>query len=250
MKFILLLSFVAFYCCTCKPTKQKRNIDTSELLNLLSQTSKFQDSALGDKLSDTFRKWFPVWDTVLANDTKHRADGNLHDSLEQQKKLDSINQHIVTGFLDKYGYPDRYQASSTGMYAIFIVIQHAPIVTQEKYYPIFLQAYKNGNFPGISIALLEDRINMHRHRKQYYGTQQGRYENEEFCLYPVVNPDSINAWRKQICVDDTTTRDYTIESEYKNMYKKEWDIEKYKKQLPDLIKKFNVTDSPSIRFVK
>lgn len=246
MKLISLISIVALYCCTCKQAKHKNNVDTSEMLSRLSWMSKFEDSAFGDKLSDTFRKWFPVWDTVFANDCKYRGDMYL-DSVQQQNKLDSINQGIVTGFLDKYGYPGRYQASSTGRYVIFIVIQHADIKIQEKYYPIFLQAYKKNDFDGSGIALLEDRINMWRHRKQYYGTQHRKDEKNDY-LYPVVNPDSINIWRKQMFIGDTS--DYTIEREYKDMYHSKWDIDKYKKDLPDLIKKFKVTDSPSIRFVK
>lgn len=249
MKFISLLAIVTINCCTCKHTKYKGNIDASQMLSELSWLSKYEDSVMGDKLNDTFRKWFPVWDTVFVNDGKYRRDIYL-DSLAQQKKLDSINQAIVTGFLDRYGYPGKYQASSTGVYTIFIVIQHAPVETQEKYYPVFIDAYKKNNLPAISLALLEDRINMLRHRKQYYGTQHANYENEKSYLYPVVNPDSINAWRKAIGAKDKNGVGYTIEKEYKENYKEEWNIEQYKKDLPGLIKKFKVTDSPSIRFIK
>lgn len=247
MKLIYMFVFSIVLLCsgsTCRHGNKKRELETAKLLSELSRISKFQDSVLGDKLSDTFRKWFPVWDTVFANDCKYRGEG-YWDNVEQQNKLDSINQVIVTGFLDKYGYPDKSQLSSTGNYTILLVIQHSDAETQEKYYPVFLQAYKNNNLSGLSIALMEDRINMRRHRKQYYGTQQARYEGEKgFVLYPVVNPDSINAWRKQI------GSEFTIEKEYEEYYNKKWDIDKYKKDLPDLIKKFKVTDSPSIRFVK
>lgn len=255
MRFIIPFAAVVLCCCcTGKHTGQKKILNYSEFLSMLSWKSKFEDSAYGDKLSDTFRKWFPVWDTVLANDGKYRA-GPYLDSLAQQNKLDSINQVIVTGFLDKYGYPGRYQASTTGLYAIFIVIQHGSIENKEKYYPIFVQAYKDGNFPGISLALLEDRINMWRNRKQYYGTQHMKYDNGNDYLYPVVNPDSLNAWRDKMCGysnNDTLVSKfcYTMEREYKELYNSKWDIDKYKKELPDLIKKFKVTDSTPIRFVK
>ena len=250
MKFILLLSFILLYCCTCKQQPiQKANVDTSEMLSQLSKISKMEDSLLGDKLSDTFRKWFPIWDTVLANDRFYRgASIKYLDYSDEQNKLDSINEIIVTSFLDKYGYPGKYQASSMGKYAIFIVIQHAPVKTQEKYYPLFIEAYKKNTFNGWGIALLEDRINMYRHRKQYYGTQHNIDEDGDDYLYPVVNPDSINAWRKQMIANDTI--DISIEKEFKESYKKEWDIEQYKKDLPGLIKKFKVTDSTPIRFVK
>ncbi len=256
MKFFpFFIIVVLCSCCNSRHAEQKKIFDYTEFLNQLSWKSKFEDSAFGDKLSDTFRKWFPVWDTVYANDCKYRAHSYL-DSLTQQNKLDSINQTIVTGFLDTYGYPSRYQASSTGLYAIFIVIQHAHMKIQEKYYPVFLDAYKKGNLPGMSLALLEDRINMDRHRKQYYGTQHIKYENGHDYLYPVANPDSLNAWREQICAgysnNDTLSTKfcYTMEREYKELYNSKWDVDDYKKQMPDLIKKFKVTDSTPIRFVK
>jgi hypothetical protein len=107
-----------------------------------------------------------------------------------------------------------------------------------------VDAYKNNNLIGAELGLLEDRINMYRHRKQYYATQHMQYYDGEDNLYPVVNPDSINAWRKQMDID------HTIEEEYRDLYKQKWNIDMYKKELPGLIKKFKVTDSPSIRFVK
>jgi hypothetical protein len=248
MKFLFYLSLVVFFycCCSSNQTKQTYNAKADSLLHRLTQ---FNDS-LYSNVPDSFKKWIHVWDTVLINELRYRQGKSYyHHNVDEQNKLDSINIGIVTGFLEKYGFPEKSVAGPFAIAAILLVMQHAPVAVQEKYYPMWIEAYKSNKISGLALQLLEDRINMHRHRKQYYGTQQVNYENEESCLYPVVNPDSINAWRQEMCIGDTM-HDLTIENEYKNNYKKEWDIEQYKKDLPDLIKKFKVTDSPSIRFVK
>jgi hypothetical protein len=199
-------------------------------------------------MDDTFKKWVPVWDSMFVNDGKYRKsiidDTVFFSHRAEQKRLDSINISILRSFLDKYGFPNTYQSGIKGRQTITFVMQHAPLEIQEKYYPMWVDAYKKNNITGYSLALLEDRINMERNRKQYYGTQH-KTDGKKDYLYPVVNPDSINVWRKQML-----NLFPTIEWEFENYYSKKWNIGDYKVQLPDLIKKFNVTDSPGIRFVK
>lgn len=259
MKFICLFPvLVLCCCCSTRHTKQKDNVDTDKLLSQISSYSA-EDKPLLANMSDSLKKWFPVWDTIFVNDAKYRRGGSTvyFDNTEAQNKLDSLNQGLVTFFLDKYGFPARNQSGTIGLMAITKVMQHAPTAMQEKYYPMWVEAYKDNKLLGADIGLLEDRINMSRRRKQYYGTQHMQYGDGEDYLYPVVNPDSINAWREQMfrggyIIEGTIkdTADYTIEREYKVVYKQKWDIDAYKKALPDLIKKFKVTDSPGIRFIK
>jgi len=194
------------------------------------------------------KKWIPIWDTMYINGRKYRKemdnDTMFRNHSKEQKRLDSANIAILTGFLDKYGYPTIYQSGIKGERTITTVMQHAPLEIQEKYYPMWVEAYKNNKITGYAIALLEDRINMGRNRKQYYGSQH-KVDGKKDYLYPVVNADSINSWRKRM-----HHLFPTIEFEFKTYYGKEWDAEDYKDDLPDLIKMFQVTDSPSIRFIK
>lgn len=241
MKYFLTLLPLIVFCC-CSGNKHAKNTDSFDDGGKLF--TSIQEPLIA-YMEDSFKKWIPVWDSIAVNDRKYRKKDPLVflDHKAEVHRLDSINVAIVAGFLDRYGFPTKYQSGIKGKEMITMVVQHAPLAIQEKYYPMWVEAYKKNNLTGYTIACLEDRINMQRKRRQYYGTQHMQIESKTYD-YPVVNPDSIDAWRKQMGMFPT------IEWEYESFYNKKWDAEACKKELPELIKKFNVTDSTPIRFVK
>ncbi len=111
---------------------------------------------------------------------------------------------------------------------MFLVIQHADIQVQDKYLPMMREAVAAGKAQGSSLAMLEDRVAMRHCNKQIYGSQvindpAGKY------LCPVTDPDNLDKRRASVGLEPIA--DYLIKFGMK------WDLEQYKRDLPELEKK-------------
>src|SRR5689334_21430949 len=60
--------------------------------------------------------------------------------MQTMNEKDSINEIKVTAILDKYGWLGTDIIGITGNDALFLVIQHAGLSTQEKYLPMMREA--------------------------------------------------------------------------------------------------------------
>jgi len=221
---------------SCNTTQKKQHS--------IDQEKKIKDP-LAYLIPDSMKRWSDILSQVKINDQKYRSITNpelYSKNAKLQDKLDRENQHIVAAFLDTFGWPQMKQVGVLGKVAVFSVIQHAPLAMQEKYYPMLANAYKEHSNNGAQLALLEDRINFQKGYPQYYGTQLG-YINSQNVLYPVVNADSLENWRKKIgIIQDMRS--------YLQMFNLSWDINEYKKQLPLLKQYFNVKDSLGLHFME
>lgn len=143
---------------------------------------------------------------------------------------DSINLIKVQNIIDKYGWlgPDRVGRWGNG--TLFLVIQHADLKIQEKYLPIMREAVNAGNANPADLALLEDRVALGQGKKQIYGSQIGMdMENKTYFLEPLEDPDNVDKRRAAVGLQPL--------AKYLGYWKMEWNIDKYKKQLPELEKK-------------
>lgn len=99
-----------------------------------------------------------------------------------------------------------------------MVIQHAPIETQEKYLPLLEKSVKSGDSQGNHLALLEDRIQMRNGKPQTYGSQITRdQESGKQIVYEIIDPEYVNQRRKSVglgSIEDYVQRwdiDWTVE---------------------------------------
>lgn len=191
------------------------------------------------KIPDSMKPWVPIFRKVWADDQRYRLQNNmeyLHLHGSEQKRLDSINLTIVDSFFTRYNrWPYKKWAGFLAEHATGLVIQHAPLAKQEHYYPIMKNAYQAGEVLGATLAMLQDRINVRNKRLQLYGTQF-IYVDDKEVLYPVADVDSLDARRKRIGL-------IPIEG-YFTMFKLKWDMEAYKKRLPELQKSLGVVGMP------
>lgn len=155
---------------------------------------------------------------------------NLGKFMQQQ---DSLNQIIVLGVLDTYGWLGKKAVGQVGSEAIFFVVQHASLPVQEKYLPMMREAVKDGNADGSLLALLEDRVLSRNGKKQLYGSQVTRdpATNEpHFCA--IEDVDNVDQRRAGVGLKPL--------SEYAQHFGIIWDaaaIEKNKQMLPGLPEK-------------
>jgi hypothetical protein len=83
---------------------------------------------------------------------------------------------------------------------------------------------------------------MRNHKYQYYGTQTAYFKNK-IVLYPVINIDSINIYRNRL-------GKLMPFSAYMKLLNVNFDINEYKRMLPELIKAFKVSDTPGLLYLK
>ena len=142
-------------------------------------------------------------------------------------RKDSINVIKVCNILDTRGWPGPDVVSLTGAQALFLVIQHANIRIQEKYQPMMRDAVKDHRAQPSALALLEDRVALREGRKQIYGSQVGM-DNGKYYLSPLEDPDHVDERRASVGLQPLAN--------YLAHWNLVWDVEVYKKQLPQIEK--------------
>lgn len=181
-----------------------------------------------------------IMDSLYQEDQKYRIEAAKLIQKEAPKELiDSINLIIkekdrsnlifATQLIDKYGWLSPQDVGFQGALALFLIIQHADLKTQKKYYPLILKAEKEGHILSSNVAILEDRIAVREGRPQTYGSQ-AYYDSKKkkTYIYPLVDVENLDKLRKLRGLEPMKD------------YKKDWNILEYESYLPyanELLKK-------------
>lgn len=119
----------------------------------------------------------------------------LRDWLSQ----DSLNCVRICQLLDQFGWLGPNEVGEYANKAFYLVIQHAELPIQEKYFPMMQQAVKTGKASPADLAYLEDRILMRQGKPQRYGSQiRSDPETGEWVLYRVEDPEQLDARRASV----------------------------------------------------
>lgn len=180
-----------------------------------------------------------ILDTIYQEDQTYRMQLNevekkygwKSDEIKAHWKIilekDSINLIKVRKILDERGWLGADVIGNQGNLTLFLVIQHSDIETQEKYLPMMREAVNKGNARASSLALLEDRVALRKGEKQIYGSQIGRdQETGEYYVLPLIAPDNVDKRRADVGLG--TIQDYI------SNWGMTWDVEDYKKKLPEI----------------
>lgn len=140
---------------------------------------------------------------------------------------DSVNLIKVTKILDKHGWVGADKVGGQANQTLFLVIQHSDLTTQQKYLPMMREAVKNKNASSSALALLEDRVALGEGKKQIYGSQIGfdKETNTNYVL-PLEDPDTVDQRRASVGLG--------LLADYVKNWNIVWNVEEYKKQLPEL----------------
>ena len=120
---------------------------------------------------------------------KHKMDSMYMAAMQ----IDSLNMIKLVPILEKYGYPDEKVVGNdyTAMTTPLVVLQHADIKYQKKYYKLVRTAAKNGDIPMFSYAFITDQILVEMGKKQIYGTQY-RIVDGKREPYPIKKPKGLH----------------------------------------------------------
>ena len=144
-------------------------------------------------------------------------------------KKDSINLVKVIKILDEKGWVGKNVVGTQGNQTLFLVIQHSPLKYQQKYLPMMREAVKEGNANPGNLAYLEDRVALREGKPQIYGSQSAKNKaTGKWYISPMIDPDNVDKRRAEVGLG-------TI-AEYAAKMNIEWNLEAYKKELPELEK--------------
>lgn len=133
---------------------------------------------------------------ILKRDQMTRSTG---DSAEFMQYLDSCNMAQLKKIIKTYGWPGISFVGEKGNAAAFLVIQHADISIQEKYFPLLKRSVEIGESKKGHLALMEDRILMYRDKKQIYGSQVVWDDiTNAWVFYPIEDEKNVNKRRAEI----------------------------------------------------
>ena len=179
-----------------------------------------------------------ILDTIYQDDQKYRQElknieakyGWESEEMKAHWKIislkDSINLIKVTKILDERGWLGSDVIGGQGNMTLFLVIQHADLETQDIYLPMMREAVSKGNANANSLALLEDRVALRKGEKQIYGSQIGRDEaTGEYYVLPLIDPDNVDKRRAEVGLSPIQN--------YISTWKLTWDVEEYKRKLPE-----------------
>jgi hypothetical protein len=112
---------------------------------------------------------------------------------------DSLNEVEIIKILDERGWVGKSVVGGKANMTLWLVIQHAPIETQEKYLPMLEASVKAGESRGNHLALLVDRIQMRNGKPQTYGSQIRTDEKTgKDYVYEIWDPEYVNQRRKEV----------------------------------------------------
>ena len=162
--------------------------------------------------------------------SKNKASSAQIDSaMKVVRENDTRDLIKVTAIIDKYGWLGPQDVGINGSQALFLVIQHADLATQQKYLPMIRTAVKDGKTFSSNLALLEDRVAMREGKNQIYGSQLFRNKTTgKMCFYPIADPDHVDEKRKTMGLQPI--------ADYAKLFNLNWDVEEYKKDLPEIEK--------------
>jgi hypothetical protein len=145
---------------------------------------------------------------------------------------DSTNLIEIEKILNEKGWLGTDIVGEKGNRTLFLVIQHADLKTQEIYLPMLKEAVQKGNAAPSNLALLEDRIAMYQGKRQIYGSQTWIDNTGKQYVFPLEDPDNVDKRRAEVGLGTMST--------YLSGFGMNWDIEGYKKELPELEAKHGI----------
>ena len=112
---------------------------------------------------------------------------------------DSLNEIEVIKIIEEKGWVGKSLVGGQANMTLWLVIQHAPLETQEKYLPLLKESVLKGESQGSHLALLEDRIQMRNGKPQTYGSQITTDEKTgKQVVYEIWEPEYVNQRRKEV----------------------------------------------------
>lgn len=112
--------------------------------------------------------------------------------------IDSLNMLHLEEIINKQGWPNKQMVGLEGSNRAFIIILHAPLAYQKKYFEMVRVAVHKGDIQKSSVAYLTDKILTKEGKKQLYGTQlRYSHQTKSYEFKPIEDEKNVNIRRSQ-----------------------------------------------------
>ena len=137
--------------------------------------------------------------SCFSNTFSSNADSEKYRSyfVSLMNQEDNKNQERVIKIIDEHGWLGISQVGFLANNALFLVIQHASIEIQEKYFPLLKESAEKGESTLADMALMDDRIRMRRNKKQLYGSQTTVVNGKTY-IWPIEDAQNVDERRKSV----------------------------------------------------
>ena len=212
-------------------TDKKWNKLVSEMQSVVDKREANYDKSLQAKLLAIYEDDQSIRQQYISAQKEFGHQSKQADSLGRiMMYKDSIHLIKITEILDKYGWVGADKIGGQANQTLFIVIQHSGLKTQQKYLPMIREAVKIGNANRSALALLEDRVALREGKRQIYGSQIGyNKETNKSYVLPLDDPDNVDKRRAEVGLE--------LLADYLKSWDIIWNVEEYKKHLPELEEK-------------
>jgi len=209
-------------------TSLNKDARWDQLLNIVKQNIGKDEAKLNKAL-------LKLMDSVYHDDQAYRfqqisVDKEFGASSPEGKNIrriihekDSVNEIIVSGLLDKYGWISKEVVGSNGNATLGLVLQHSSLATQLKYLPVMREAVKTGKADPYDLAMLEDLVLVRQGKKQLYGTSVISVEGKKYYVSPMEDPANVDKRRAELGLG-------TLD-EYLRNWGIRWDLKRYEEDL-------------------
>jgi hypothetical protein len=120
--------------------------------------------------------------------------------IREQEANDRANMARLVEIIQRYGWPGITQVGEQASSAAFLIIQHAGLEEQRRYFPVLKAAVAEKNARADQAAMLEDRILLREGKNQVYGTQlrSGPDTGGGLVLHPIEDARNVDARRAAV----------------------------------------------------
>lgn len=206
LQLILILSLSSLACPQDTSATQVNQSLRSELLKMQNDDQKYRGEV------------GKIREMSLTADEKQKRVSAL---MEKQERLDKRNIKRLVQIIDKYGWPGRSLVGKEAGLTAFLIIQHADLEDQKKYFPMLKEAVRRGEANQDYAALLEDRILMRGDKKQIYGSQlHFNQVTKQLELWPIEDEENVDARRASVGLEPLAEYVKRFGLEYKPLKKK------------------------------
>jgi hypothetical protein len=162
---------------------------------------------LDQKYRDTLT-WLMTPDKVAITTKSLRMSASqaINHYSKLQKDIDSSNTCFVEEIFKHYGYPGKSLVGDSTSDAAWYVIQHSKKI--DDYIPVIKKAAEAHELTFRLYAMMLDRYLMNKNMEQVYGSQMTMRtlkatKKKEWIVWPITNPENVNALRKKAGFKDT-----------------------------------------------
>lgn len=115
-----------------------------------------------------------------------------------KQEINQENERLLDSIVTVKGWPKISQVGNAASAGAFLIVQHAPLETQQKYLPIIRKRCEEKEARWENYAHVYDRIQMLTGKPQLYGTQCEYFgASREMRFYPIEDEANVNKRRAE-----------------------------------------------------